>query len=200
MAEVAGTDTELSPDVRHVVLDRVEAGAAAPRDGGTAEAMPDQVEDLPLGGREDVGMRGAPASSTRGHVGSLREPIPIYPTHVDAVRLILRLEAVAIFAAGVVAYLQLNGHPLWLLPLLLAPDLSMLGYLGGPRLGAVTYNLAHNLATALIVIGIGWFAAVAPLALAGCILAAHVGMDRSLGYGLKLPTDFRDTHLGRIGR
>jgi hypothetical protein len=25
-------------------------------------------------------------------------------------------------------------------------------------------------------------------------------MDRALGYGLKLPTDFRDTHLGRIGR
>jgi hypothetical protein len=32
------------------------------------------------------------------------------------------------------------------------------------------------------------------------VLLAHVGMDRALGYGLKLPTDFRDTHLGRIGR
>ncbi|MBA4170763.1 MAG: DUF4260 family protein, partial [Chloroflexi bacterium] len=56
------------------------------------------------------------------------------------------------------------------------------------------------LATALIVLAVGWFAAIAPLALAGAILVAHVGMDRSLGYGLKLPTDFRDTHLGRIGR
>jgi hypothetical protein len=25
-------------------------------------------------------------------------------------------------------------------------------------------------------------------------------MDRALGYGLKLPTSFQDTHLGRIGR
>ena len=57
-----------------------------------------------------------------------------------------------------------------------------------------------NLVTALLVLSFGWVAAVAPLALAGAILLAHVGMDRALGYGLKLPTDFRDTHLGRIGR
>ena len=113
---------------------------------------------------------------------------------------VLRVEAVAIFVAGVLVYLQLNGHALFLLPLLLAPDLSMIGYVRGPRLGAITYNLAHNLATALIVLAVGWFAAIAPLALAGAILVAHVGMDRSLGYGLKLPTDFKDTHLGRIGR
>jgi len=119
---------------------------------------------------------------------------------VRSVDVILRLEAIALFVAGVVAYLQLNGHALWLLPLLLAPDLSMIGYVGGPRAGAITYDLAHNLAAALLLLGVGWFAAVAPLALAGAILVAHVGMDRSLGYGLKLPTDFRDTHLGRIGR
>lgn len=117
-----------------------------------------------------------------------------------AVDVILRVESVAIFLAGVALYLQLNGNALWLLPLLLAPDISMIGYLGGPRPGAVTYNLAHNLATGLGLLAIGWFAAVAPLALAGAILVAHVGMDRSLGYGLKLPTDFKDTHLGRIGR
>ena len=114
--------------------------------------------------------------------------------------LILRAEAMALFVAGVLAYLQLNGNSLWLLPLLLAPDISMVGYLGGPRLGAITYNLVHNLATALVVLAIGWFAAIASLALFGAILVAHVGMDRTLGYGLKLPTDFRDTHLGRIGR
>lgn len=117
-----------------------------------------------------------------------------------AVDVILRVEAVALFVAGVLAYLQLNGHPLWLLPLLLVPDASMLGYLRGPRLGAVTYNLVHNIALALLLLAIGWVAAIAPVALAGAIALAHVGMDRSLGYGLKLPTDFKDTHLGRIGR
>lgn len=119
---------------------------------------------------------------------------------VRAVDLILRAEGLAVFVAGVLAYLQLNGHPVWLLPLLLVPDVSMVGYLGGPRLGAITYNLVHNLVFALALLAIGWFAAVAPLALAGAIALAHVGMDRSLGYGLKLPTDFKDTHLGRIGR
>ena len=86
-----------------------------------------------------------------------------------------------------------------LVPLLLVPDISMIGYLGGPRLGAVTYNLAHNLVTALVALGAGWVVAIDPLAMAGAVLLAHVGMDRTLGYGLKLPTDFKDTHLGRIG-
>ena len=116
------------------------------------------------------------------------------------VDLVLRLEALAIFVAGVLLFLQLNGNALWLVPLLLVPDISMIGYLGGPRVGAISYNLAHNIATAIVVLGIGWLAAIAPLALAGAILLAHVGMDRTLGYGLKLPTAFKDTHLGRIGR
>lgn len=119
---------------------------------------------------------------------------------VRGVDIVLRAESLALFVAGVLLYLQMGGNGLWLLPLLLAPDISMIGYLGGPRSGAITYNLAHNLATALVLLGIGWFAAIAPFALAGAILVAHVGMDRTLGYGLKLPTDFKDTHLGRIGR
>jgi hypothetical protein len=117
-----------------------------------------------------------------------------------AVDWILRAESLATFVAGVLLYLQLNGHALWLLPLLLVPDVSMIGYLAGPRTGAVTYNLGHNLVVALIALAVGWFAAIAPLALAGAILLAHVGMDRTLGYGLKLPSGFQDTHLGRIGR
>lgn len=123
-----------------------------------------------------------------------------YPLLMRTVDWVLRAESLALFVAGVLLFLQLSGHALWLLPLLLVPDISMVGYVGGPRLGAITYNLAHNLVTAVALLAIGWFAAVAPLALAGAVLVAHVGMDRSLGYGLKLPTDFKDTHLGRIGR
>jgi len=116
------------------------------------------------------------------------------------VDVIVRAEWLAMFVTGVLGYLGMGGHPLLLLPLLLAPDLSMVGYLAGPRVGAITYNSVHNLVVALAALGIGWFAPVAWLALAGAVLFAHVGMDRTLGYGLKLPTDFRDTHLGRIGR
>ncbi|HLA65776.1 MAG TPA: DUF4260 family protein [Candidatus Saccharimonadales bacterium] len=113
---------------------------------------------------------------------------------------ILRAEQVALVVAGIVIYLSNRGALILLLPLLLAPDLSMVGYLGGPRLGAVTYNAAHNLVLALGALGIGWRFDVGWLLLLGAVLIAHVGGDRALGYGLKLPSDFRDTHLGRIGR
>ena len=49
-------------------------------------------------------------------------------------------------------------------------------------------------------LGIGLITDVAPVAIAGSVLIAHVGMDRAAGYGLKLPTSFQDTHLGRMGR
>jgi Domain of unknown function (DUF4260) len=113
---------------------------------------------------------------------------------------ILRIESAAVGVLGIVGFLSLGGPVLALVPALLAPDLSMLGYLAGPRVGAVTYNLAHNWAVpaGLVVIGMAigqpW-----PL-LAATALASHVGWDRALGYGLKLPSGFRDTHLGRIGR
>jgi hypothetical protein len=33
---------------------------------------------------------------------------------------------------------------------------------------------------------------------AALIWLAHIGMDRALGYGLKYPTTFKDTHLGHV--
>ena len=119
---------------------------------------------------------------------------------MGVVQLILRAEQVALFLAGVIAYLGLGGNWLLALPLLLAIDLSMVGYLAGPRLGAITYNVGHNLVVALLALGVGWWTSTSWLQLLAAIWVAHIGMDRSLGYGLKLPTDFRDTHLGRIGR
>lgn len=112
---------------------------------------------------------------------------------------ILRAEQVAIFLAGLIAYLVLGGSWLLLLPVLLAIDLSMVGYLAGPRPGAITYNVGHNLVPALVALGIGWWSGIGWLQLLAVLWVAHIGMDRSLGYGLKLPSDFRDTHLGRIG-
>lgn len=117
-----------------------------------------------------------------------------------AVRVILRAEQATIFVAGVALYAG-NGGPWWLLvPALLAPDLSAIGYLAGPRLGAIGYNAVHNVVLALSVLGLGWWMGAGWILLTGAVLLAHVGMDRALGYGLKLPSGFRDTHLGRIGR
>ena len=112
----------------------------------------------------------------------------------------LRLEGAAAFVAGLALYAWLGGPWLFVVPLLLLPDLSAVGYVSGPRLGALTYNVAHNWALGLAVLGLGLVADATPLAILGAVLIAHVGMDRTLGYGLKLPTSFQDTHLGRIGR
>ena len=112
----------------------------------------------------------------------------------------LRLEGVAAFVAGLALFGWLGGPWLLVIPFLLLPDLSMVGYLRGPRLGALTYNAIHNWAIGLAVLGVGLATDVVPVSIAGAILVAHVGMDRAAGYGLKLSTSFQDTHLGRIGR
>lgn len=122
------------------------------------------------------------------------------PTPHPSVLPWLRLEGVAAFAAGLAIFGATGGPWLLALPLLLVPDVSMVGYLHGPRLGAITYNLVHNWALGLAVLGLGAWSGVGAVTLAGAILVAHVGMDRALGYGLKLPTSFQETHLGRIGR
>jgi hypothetical protein len=112
----------------------------------------------------------------------------------------LRVEGAAAFAAGLAGFLFL-GLPWWAFALLLlVPDASMVGYLRGPRVGAILYNVVHNLATGVAVAGVGLAIGSVPLAAAGAILVAHSGMDRLAGYGLKYPDSFQNTHLGRIGR
>jgi hypothetical protein len=110
------------------------------------------------------------------------------------------VEAVAAFAGGAGLYLHLGGQLLWLIPLLLAVDVSMVGYLGGPRPGAFLYNVAHNWAAGITVLAISWWLGSLALALVGAVLVAHTRMDRVAGCGLKYPTAFADTHLGRLGR
>jgi len=117
-----------------------------------------------------------------------------------AVAMLLRAEQLAILGAGVALWVANGGPPLLLIPAWLLVDLSMIGYLGGPRLGAITYNAAHNLALPLALLGLGWWGGMGWPVLAAAVFLAHIGLDRALGYGLKLPTDFRDTHLGRIGK
>lgn len=129
-----------------------------------------------------------------------RIPPAVTPAVVGSPRAWLRLEGLAAFVLAGAACLALGGHPLLFVPLLLAVDASMAGYLAGARTGAFVYNLAHTWATGLLVLGAGWAVGSTPLLLAGALLAAHVGMDRAVGYGLKYPTAFADTHLGRIGR
>lgn len=116
------------------------------------------------------------------------------------VRRWLRAEGLAAFILGLAAWVTIGGEGWWFAILLLTPDISMAGYLLGPHAGAITYNIAHNWATAGLVLALGLLWGAPGLIFAGLLLFAHSGADRALGYGLKYPTGFRDTHLGRIGR
>ncbi len=138
------------------------------------------------------GPAAAPASSSAATV-NLESTTPW-------VRGWLRAEGIAALVGGLSAWLALGAAwPLFLV-FLLVPDVSMIGYLKGTHAGAITYNFVHNWATAGLVLGLGVALAVPGIVLAGVILVAHVGMDRLMGYGLKYPTSFQDTHLGRIGK
>jgi hypothetical protein len=113
---------------------------------------------------------------------------------------ILHLEGVAVFAGALVFYFgHLEASWMLLVLLLLVPDLSMAGFLRDTRLGALTYNLVHNYVLGLGVTGLGLALGADVVAAVGAILVAHVAMDRMLGYGLKFPTHFKDTHLQRLG-
>ncbi|HZZ62728.1 MAG TPA: DUF4260 domain-containing protein [Roseiarcus sp.] len=115
-------------------------------------------------------------------------------------RAILRLEGAAAFAASAALYAHAGFSWPLSAALFLAPDLAMLGYLAGVRIGAGAYNAAHTYALALPLALFGFLAGRPTILAVALIWIAHIGFDRALGYGLKYPTAFRDTHLGRIGR
>jgi hypothetical protein len=127
-------------------------------------------------------------------------PVPAQPGMTEgSVRTWLRIEGLAGFAGGLVLFGMSGGNWLFLVPLLLVPDVSAAGYLAGQRVGAFTYNLVHNWGFGLAVLALAVATGSDAVQLAAAILLAHVGMDRAVGYGLKLPGSFHATHLGTKG-
>ena len=116
----------------------------------------------------------------------------------DLPRRLLHLEGLAVFVAALVLYFEADYGWLLLVVLALAPDLAMLGYLAGPRVGALSYDLVHTYVgpVALAVVGVVGDADTATQV--ALIWATHIGVDRLLGYGLKYPSGFKDTHLQRV--
>jgi hypothetical protein len=120
------------------------------------------------------------------------------PAASGGVRRWLRLEGLTVLAAAVLVYAR-SGHS-WLLfaVLFLTPDISFVGYALGPRIGAAIYNVFHS-DVLPVALGCGMWATGHSIAIP-LIWVAHIGFDRLLGYGLKYPTGFGDTHLGKLGR
>ena len=119
---------------------------------------------------------------------------------IGGVRTVLRLEGLALFAGMTLVY-SFWGGPWWLyFVLFMAPDLSFLAYLGGPKVGAWVYNATHSTIVPMAMLT-GGFGFAPPLVLSlALIWLSHIGIDRALGYGLKYEGGFGFTHLGRIGR
>jgi hypothetical protein len=113
-------------------------------------------------------------------------------------RTLLHLEGLAVATAATILYFHL-GYPWWLFVVLaLAPDLSMLGYVAGPAVGATAYNVAHTYVLPVALALVGVLADGALAVQVGLIWITHIGVDRGIGYGLKYRTAFKDTHLQRV--
>ena len=117
-----------------------------------------------------------------------------------SVSLLLRAEGAIELGLAVLTYRHLGGSWSLFAILFLMPDVGMGGYLINVRVGARAYNAAHTyLAPALVAVAASVLAAPSLLSVA-LIWTAHIGFDRALGYGLKYPTGFGDTHLGCVRR
>lgn len=117
---------------------------------------------------------------------------------IRPVRWILRAEGLCVFGATLLAYSRLGLDWRLFALFFLVPDLSFLGYLAGPRIGALTYNAAHAYIGGIICVAAGFLLPATAILGAGVIWCSHVGFDRALGYGLKYPAGFGFTHLGVI--
>lgn len=116
------------------------------------------------------------------------------------VRWILRLEGLCVLIAASLFYPKLSFSWDTFALFFLTPDLSFLGYLAGPRIGALSYNSAHSYIGAIACLVAGSLFIAPVLSCVGVIWCAHIGFDRALGYGLKYSAGFSFTHLGLIGR
>lgn len=113
---------------------------------------------------------------------------------------ILKLEELMMFAFSAAA-LYFIDVPWWIYILVLVgPDISMLGYLGGNVPGAFMYNLFHHKGLAILIFLAGWYFNREVLQITGIVLFGHASLDRVFGYGLKTVQGFKYTHLGIVGK
>jgi len=113
-------------------------------------------------------------------------------------KILLHLEGAVFFFGAIALYATQGGGWAAFVLLLLAPDLAMVGYLVNPRVGSYAYNAVHTYAAPAVLAALslaGQWPVGGQLAL---IWFAHIGMDRTLGFGLKYPTEFKDSHLQRV--
>jgi hypothetical protein len=111
---------------------------------------------------------------------------------------LLRIEGAAMFACSLFLYRFIGARWAVFFVLFLWPDFFMVGYLVSAKLGARLYNLVHADVLPLALAAVSFGGRQSGLLIFALIWLAHIGADRALGYGLKYPTFFKDTHLQRV--
>ena len=114
----------------------------------------------------------------------------------------IKIEEAALTAVSIYFLSRYNlGLPVWIWMLLFfSPDISALGYMINPRIGAWCYNLFHNRAIAAALFAMALLMHNDIMVATGILLFAHSSFDRMMGYGLKYTDDFKHTNLGWMGK
>ncbi len=110
----------------------------------------------------------------------------------------LKIESFCLWLASAFFYFYLGNRVLLYFAIFLLHDISMLGYLFGKKIGAISYNLFHTLTIPIVIIIYGFLINNHFIIGLGLIYSSHIYMDRTIGYGLKYITGFKDTHLQNI--
>ena len=113
---------------------------------------------------------------------------------------VIQAEEISLFLFSIVALYYFEVPWWYYIILIIGPDISMLGYMAGNKMGAIIYNFFHHTGVGVLLFLLGWLFESWLLQVSGVILFGHSAMDRMFGYGLKYFTGFHDTHLGKIGQ
>ncbi|GAB4046302.1 DUF4260 domain-containing protein [Spirosoma litoris] len=111
---------------------------------------------------------------------------------------LLKSEELIQFLGAIYLFSRLSFAWWWFPALILVPDVSMIGYVINPAVGAVLYNFVHHKGLGIVIGLLGLVISSQLLMLTGIILFAHSSMDRMLGYGLKYFDSFKHTSLENL--
>ena len=121
--------------------------------------------------------------------------------NTSKMNILLKIESGVTALLFALLFVIIGGYDWWwLLVLFFAIDISAIGYLISPKVGAMTYNIGHTyvfpsvLFIVFLVTRIDWMQFVSLLWL------FHISVDRTIGFGLKYPKGFSFTHLGVLGK
>jgi len=112
-------------------------------------------------------------------------------------RMMLSVEGLTVFISSIAAYWFVGANWWMFLILLLSPDLVFIIYMMDKRIGTIAYNIMHTYTLPVAMMMVSLFAGWQLGITLAIIWFAHIGMDRTVGYGLKYQSDFKDTHLQR---